>query len=273
MFIKMLPEDGGLGGIDNLGGGTYDGGGVQSQGQQQSINPSWNEYLAEIPQELHEKVIPAFQKWDSGVQNMVQKVHSEYEPWKPFISATDPQTANWALQVLNAIENDPKTVYDALNEYYKFNEADNPAGSATEQGRQEPGLMDNLQDHPMMKQMQTQLQTMANLLMQQKAQEMEAQEDARLSQELAAAEKKFGKFDEEYVIAKLMANPNATVESAVQAYHQWAQNQSQTYRPRPLVMGAGGGIPGNNTDVRKLDSAGARDMIQQMLTAHKSQQQ
>lgn len=263
--------------IDNGGTGTYDGGGdpAQSQGTPTGTNPSWNEYLQEIPQELHEKVIPAFQKWDTGVQQMVQKVHSEYEPWKQFIGATDPQTANWALQVLQAVENDPKSVYDALGEYYKFAEQQQedlkPTGSLTGQGQQEPGL-EALQNHPVMQQMQQQMQTMANILMAKQQQELEAQEDARLQQELNAAGQKFGKFDEEFVIAKLMANPNMTAEQAVQSYHQWASNQAQSYRPKPLVMGSGGGIPGNNVDVRKLDSAGTKDLVQQMLMAHKSQQ-
>jgi len=271
--IKMLP-DGDMG-IDNLNGGTYDGGG-QQQGTNQGINPNWNEYLQEIPQELHEKVIPAFQKWDAGVQNMVQKVHSEYEPWKQFIGATDPQTANWALQVLQAVENDPRTVYDALGEYYKFAEQQQqeqkPTGSPTGQGQLEPGL-ENLQENPYIKQMQQQMQTMANILMAKQQQEMEAQEDALLQKDLDAAAQKHGKFDEEFVIAKLMANPNMTADQAVQSYHQWANQQAQTYRPRPLVMGSGGGIPGNNTDVRKLDSAGTKDLVQQMLRAHRAQQQ
>src|SRR4051812_16507541 len=101
--------------VDNAGDGGY--GGEQQQGN----NPAWNEFLEVVPQELHQKVTPLLSKWDSGVQDMVQKVHSQYEPYKQFkdkgIAAEDLQSG---IQILNALQNDPENTFKAIKAYYGF---------------------------------------------------------------------------------------------------------------------------------------------------------
>src|SRR5213592_3195837 len=98
------------GSVDGFSG--YDGAsdaGQQGSDNQGGLNPAWTDLLNELPQELHSKVTPVLQTWDKGVQDRFNKVHSEYEPWKTITkSGVDPETAQFALNLLNSVNNQPE---------------------------------------------------------------------------------------------------------------------------------------------------------------------
>jgi hypothetical protein len=244
----------------NVGGDTGQQQGTEGNG---SVgNPAWNEFLQVVPQELHGQVTPILEKWDKGVQDRFQKVHSEYEPWKGIIdTGASPDEVNWALNLLNAVNTNPELVYRALKENYKFD--DQPAeGSNTGQGQNEPN-----QDDPYaarFAEIERQNQIMAQTLLAQREAEMQAQQDAELDKELTGLRKKYGDFDEDYVLGKMFNG--MTGENAVKAFVEM-RDRLMAQGPKPLIMGGGGGIPGNNTDVRKLDDSGTKNLVAQMLQA------
>src|SRR5215510_13309568 len=92
-------------------------GGIQDQDSGTgAINPAWNEMLGGIPSEYHSQVIPHLQKWDKGVNDRFQQVHSQYEGYRPFIeNQVSPEDINFSMGLLNAINNDPIAVQQALN--------------------------------------------------------------------------------------------------------------------------------------------------------------
>jgi hypothetical protein len=249
-----------------IDGGGYTGEDAGQQGTGDSttgINPSWQEYLNDIPQEFHDKVTPAFQKWDQGVQERFTKVHQQYEPWKPIIDAgVDADTATFALKLLNNINDNPQVVWEAIGNYY------NLTGSPSGQGQQEPQQQTEDTDpyDGRFSELERQNQIMAAHLVENKRREAEAQAEAELDQELTQMRDKYkaqGDFDERFVLA-LMSNGMDT-EAAVKEFYNFRDSQLQKYGQKPLIMGSGGGVPQFNNDVRKLSDGDTRNLITQML--------
>lgn len=253
------------GGSEPLDDGGYTGGDGDT-GVQQGINPSWQEYLNEIPQEYHDKVTPAFEKWDRGVQERFQKVHSQYEPYKRFIdSGIDPSSIEFGINLLNAVENNPRLVYDNLGTYYKFNET---AGNSNGSGGQGQGDLETENDpyNERFANIERQNQIMAQHLVSQREAELVTQAEAELDQELSSLQNKYkpqGGFNEKFVLA-LMQN-GVDAESAVKEYFTFRDSEVKKHAQRPLIMGTGGGVPQFNTDVRKLDRQGANSLAVQIL--------
>lgn len=255
--------------IDNPG---YDGGSGEPQGT--GGNPAWQEFLAPIPQELHPQVTPILEKWDKGVQERFNKVHSQYEPWKPIIDAgVDPETASFSINLLNAINDNPREVWEKIGEYYQLT---NPQGSNSGQGQNGP---DELEDEDpyagRFSELERQNQIMAQHLIKQREAELEAQASADLDRELndlRTKNKSRGDFNEKFVLAQMQSGLPA--EEAVEAYYQFRDQELKKYRQMPLIMGSGGGVPQfGNTDVRKLSDKQTSDLVVQMLAQSKAQNQ
>jgi hypothetical protein len=229
------------------------------------INPSWQEYLNEVPQEYHDKIIPAFEKWDRGVQDRFQKVHSQYEPYKQFIDSNiDAQTLQFGVNLLNMIEQNPKLVYDNLGSYYKFNETANSNGSG---GQGQTDLeTENDPYSEKISNIERQNQIMAAHLLKQQEERQLAEAEAELDRELTELQTKYkaqGGFNEQFVLA--MMNNGMDAEEAVKQFYAFRDAEVKKYAQRPLIMGSGGGIPQFNTDVRKMDRQGANNLAIQML--------
>jgi hypothetical protein len=242
------------------------------------INPAWEQYYGTAPQEVRDTYLtPAFKQWDENVNNMVQKVHSEYEPWKPVMSQVDPQTAQWAVQVANQLNANPQMVYEALGEWLKES---NPGalqamqnGSGSGQGQQQPG--NNTQDEqpwkPELQRLEQQNRLMTDYLRAQQQERQNAALDNQLENELKTiSQDKYRLKDADMpFVLGLMANNDLTVEQASKAV---ADYQAQ-FKPRPLVMGSGGGVPGAGLNPAKLDDKGTKDLVVQMLMANQDQNQ
>lgn len=247
----------------DLGAGVDSGTNVGGDSGQQGANgnPAWNEFLSVVPQELHGQVTPILEKWDKGVQDRFQKVHSEYEPWKEVLgTGATPEDVSFALNVLNTINENPETVYRALKDYHKFDAE--PAGSNTGQGQNESNQEDPYAAR--FAEIERTNQLMAQTLVAQREREIQAQQDQQLDTEFTGLRKKYGDFDEDYVLGKMLNGMDS--ENAVQAFVKMRDSLA-AQGPKPLIMGAGGGVPGTNTDVRKLDDAGTKNLVVQMLQA------
>lgn len=258
---------------EGLGGYTGEDEGQQGTGQ----NPAWNEFLEVVPQEFHDKVTPLLSKWDQGVNERFNKVHSEYEPWKPIIQASgDPDTAQFALNLLDAMQNNPEVIYNALKDRYKFDESAPPQqqsynqpgynqqGSNTGQGQNEP----NIQDDPYASRfaaLEQQNRTMSEILIANRQSELAKQEDFALDQELNSAKQKYGDYDERYVLA--MMQNGMPVDSAVRQFQEFRDNVAKQYVPRPFIMGGGGGAPGANFNPAKMSDKQVNELVAQQLSA------
>ena len=244
----------------------------------EGANPAWNDFLRYVPEEQRPEVVPFFQQRDKDVQERIQKVHSEYEPWKEFVKAVDPETAQFAVEVLAKMQEDPRSIYDSLGEHFGW--TGNGQTEPPEPGQGSSGATQQIGDpnfdlekHPAFQQLAQRNEVLANVVLaQHRAQQEEAAEseaDAALDQEFQEAEKKYGKFDrsaEDYIEMYMIAN-NVSVEDAAQAYFKFTEGIGGNRRPAPkLHPGSGGGaVPTPKVNVTKMSDKEAKDMFAQMI--------
>ncbi len=173
----------------------------------------------------------------------------------------------FALRLLGAIEQDPATVYEAIGNFYKLNNgSDNTGGS----GQGQDGPSNNTTEDPYasrFSELERQSQIMAQALVQNRQNELQAQAEAQLDQELSQMREKYksqGDFDEKFVLA-YMSN-GMPAEDAVKAFYEFRDGMLDKHGQKPLIMGTGGGVPQfNNTDVRKLSDKDTRNLVVQFL--------
>lgn len=234
---------------------------IESQG-----NPAWNDILQDFPVELHPKLTPHLESWDKGVQERIDKIHSDYKPWEQFIKAgVEPETVNFGLNVLNSLSENPQMVYEAIGKYYGLTPAQAKAAVEESKVEDDPLAPVNTkladlerQNHLMAQHLLTKHDEEQKQILQQKA-------EKELDLELAGLKKKYGDFNEDFVLA--MLDTGKTGEEAVKAYHQWRDEEVGKYVPKPLFMGSGGGLPNQNVDPTKMTEAQTKDTVIQMLRA------
>lgn len=253
-------------GIDPTNAGGYDGGqepqGSTEGGGGAGGHPAFNEVYSVLPQEFHEKVAPVLKQWEANVNKRFEQVHSKYGQWDPIINQVgDPQQVSWAINMLQALENNPREVYDRIGEYYRFaQQQQDPTTASNGQGQQQQN-----QDDPYAQkiaQIERQNQLMTDYLSLQRQQQEQQQADQWLDNELNAARKKHGDFDNDYVLAQMQKGFSA--DEAAQAFIQMREKWGAP-APKPLIMGPGGGIPGSNTNVRNMKDQEVSSLVAQML--------
>lgn len=259
-----------------------EGQGTQESGQpestaQPSINPAWNDILGVVPSQFHSQITPHFQKWDQNYQNSIQKVHSQYEPWKPFIdNGVTPDEVNFGLNILQSLSNNPQEVINALNEWYtqEYGEEEEEQGQNESTSQLQDGEFDITQ-HPAFQQQEEAVRAMAEILLEQRRQEQEAAEDAKLESELNSLREKYkdrGDFDEDYVLGVALNDPEGNLEKAVEKFFEIQDRMVQNQRrPGPPVLGSGGAIPSQGVNVKGLDDKGRRALVAQMLSQAQQQ--
>lgn len=249
---------------------------IEAQSTGTGINPAWNELLEVMPSSLHSQITPHLSKWDQNFQTKVNEVHSQYEPYKPFLeNQVNPEQINYALGILQAIEERPEEVLNALRAYMGEEE------KVTEQ--QGPPTQDNgPSEQPEWKQdpewikTQEMLNTVAQLMVQQRQTETQQQEDSALERDLTAAKTKYGEYDEEWVLTKMYNNPELDIDAAVKAYKDFESSVASRSNPRlpgPPVLGPGGSVPNQDYKPSSLDSKGKKSLVAQMLQQAAQQNQ
>lgn len=256
MTIPIDPTEGG--GYDGPQGDPTTGGGQGATG----YNPAWAEALDGIPEQYHEKLASVYKKWDSNVDNRFKEVHSKYGAWDPIINTVqDPNQVQWAMNMLNALEQNPREVYDRIGEYFRFNGLPDPR--ANEQGQQNQQQQEDDPYKDRFASLERQNQLLTDYLVQQRQASEQSEADKWLDGELTAAKKKHGDFDEDYVVA-LMHQRQMSADEAVTQFKS-LQSKWGAPQPAPLIMGPGGGIPNLNQDVRKMKDRDVSSMVAQML--------
>lgn len=232
-------------------------------------NPAWNDFLRYVPEDERQQVVPVLQQWDKGVQDRFQQVHSEYEPWKDIVkSGMDPETVQFATELLATLQEDPRKIYDSLGEHFHWNGEEPPEeGADSGQGLEEGALEFDLENHPAFQQIANQNKLLTDLALAQRNMQLEAEQEAQLESELEAAKTAIGEYDEELVLLRL-ASTDDSVEDAV----KWAVSKSGNNGPRRpaprLHNGSGGGAaPTPRMDVKKLTPQEARSAFADMLRA------
>lgn len=234
-----------------------------------SGNPAWNDFLEYVPEDKRENVTPLLQQWDRGVQDKIQSVRSEFDPWNDIIkSGYDPETTKFAQEVLSVLQNNPRQLYDALADNYGFTveaggDDEDYSEDQDEPGQEDPRVAQLLQEQSIMKQ----------ILLAQHQKELELKEEEDLDRDLAALKEKVGDFDEGDIMRRMYVDNSLTPEKAYEqqiAYH----DQIRRSRPSPprIAGGGSGAIPNNKMDVKKLSDRETRDFVVQTLMQARDQE-
>lgn len=231
------------------------------------INPAWNDLLGVVPSQLHSQVTPFLSQWDKNYQEGLQKVHSQYEPYKEYLDQYKPEDIDYALKVIAAIENDPKAVAKALSEYAGEKSEETPPeqqGQVNENEDEDDPIL----NHPKFKEVSKMVETMAQLLVQQNQTQAEIEEDKALAKELEELKTSVGDFEEEWVLSRAAANPEIPLKEHVEAYIAHEKKILEKARkPGPKVMNGGGSAPNNQLDIKSLPDKDRRALIVQQLQA------
>jgi hypothetical protein len=238
-------------------------------------HPAWQEILDAIPASLRDNVRPQLEAWDKGVQEKISKVHSEYEPFKPFVgTVTDQESVQNALTLYNLLSTDPERVYKELATAYGY--------GATEQGQakvnpvvdseEEIDLSSTIED-PRIAALQKQQDAIMASMEASKAAEDQRNADLWIDSQLTVAKIKFQEagvpFDDTTGSLLLTAaanknsdgkmSPEIAFNSAITDVLNFANSIRTAPRPgdsAPKVVPTGGGVPSTAFDPNKLDSKG-----------------
>jgi hypothetical protein len=260
------------GAVEGQGTETPVAGSEQVEQSGTGINPAWNDLLSIVPSQLHSQVTPHLKKWDQNFQTKLNEVHSQYAGYKPYLeNQVEPDRINYALQMLEAIDQRPMDVINALNQY--VDQAGLRPEEVAEQGQvdenEEPS--GDFTQHPEFQKMQQMVNTMVEFLVQQQQTQQDSQYDQELSSELEQLKETHGEFDEDWVLTKALQAANAgqevgSLEPYVQQYRQFEQGLiANSRRPGPRILSPGGVAPDNQVDPKTLDDKGRRTLVAQML--------
>lgn len=248
-----------------------------SGGQGSSVHPAWNEMLSAIPSEYHEKVIPHLRTWDQNVQ----QVHQRYSPYAKIAGNTTPERLQQVLSVAQALEQNPRGFYDVLKQHLGIEEA-NAIMNEMEEGDDGAGPQSiPPQFQQQMHEFARQQEMMAQMLLEQRTKETQAQEDAEL-------EALYGWFEQnseafrtlnsvkhngvslaEPFVNDLLAR-GATPQQAVQALETFVQHAGsfQAAPKAPAILsGQGGVIPQTRQKVTDLSDQETRNLVKEALMA------
>lgn len=251
-------------------------------------HPAWQEILSAIPEVLHDKVRPTLESWDKGVQTKLSEVHSQYDPFKPFVDNKVPVTDLEAgLQLVQLLNSDPRKLYDHMREFYKFNEAVAASGQG-QQSQQQTEEFDlggygetDLSENPVVKQLREQQEAlMAQFTAQQDAQQAREAEiwinsrQAEIGAQLAT--KGITSPDWDFILNRALVESQTTqnydkaLDNAAAAFEQLVN----TYRTpvanlnAPPVMSPNGAIPASGpTTPAQLSTDDRKKYLAQMLSA------
>lgn len=253
----------------------------ETQGQQEEVklNPAWNPLLEKLPTGLHGLVTPTLKDWDRNYTQGIEKVHSTYAGYKPFLDQqVDPESINQALLISNALESDPQGLISQLIDYYKYQvpqqAVEQGQGTQPQDESVDEGIPYDVTQHPEFQRMSKLVELLGQNTIQQNETILQQEADEQLDREFAEAKAKHGDFDEAQV-AQIMYLQQVDVETAVGMYNTFVQNIVQNHRSpgasAPVLMGGGGGLPSKQTNVSKMSEAERRQLIVQTLAQNAQQ--
>lgn len=244
--------------------------GQQQDPQEVKFNPAWKPLLDKLPEGLHSLIAPDLKQWDQNYQQGIQKVHSQYEPYKSFADQqVAPEDLNNALLVYQSMQQDPQKFLQAAIEFYKYQpEQGQPQQVTPEDDGQGEGLPFDLNQDPNYQRTQQMVETMAQALIAQNAEREDAQAVADLDAEFAAAHSKHGEFDDAYVAQQMYVN-QVSIDEAVANWNNLVQQVVTQHRSpgsqAPVLMGGGGGLPSQATPSANMTPQQRKAYVAQML--------
>lgn len=240
--------------------------------QEVKFNPAWKTLLDKLPEGFHNIIAPELKQWDQNYQQGIQKVHSQYEPYKAFADQqVSPDDLNNAMLVYQSMQQDPQKFLQAAIEFYKYQPEQGQQPQVTPEEGEGEGLPFDLGQDPRFVQQQQLVETMAKALIAQNEQAESSNAEAQLNAEFDAAHKKYdpqGGFDDEYVAQQMYVN-GLSIDDAVAKWNTLVQNAVSQHRSpgqnAPVLMGGGGGLPSQSVPSGNMTAQARKAYVAQML--------
>lgn len=248
--------------------------------ESQGLNPAWKPLLDVLPDAMHSLVTPHLAAWDKGVQDKLQEVRGEYEPYKGLVSdKIDPELIKRSLYLYNEFANNPEEVITEAIKAYDLPYVDKSTIEATDTDEDFDFDMDNdITKHPQFKELMEQVQGLQGTVAERQQAEEMAQAVQNHQNWLNDMQKpeKFGAFDTEYVTALMSQGVDG--EEAIKRYQEKFANvtaqqvtQTEDKETPPVVMGGNGntgsGLPDNSINFSTMSKNDFEDTVFKMLQA------
>lgn len=247
-----------------------DGQGGDAQ-QSQGVQGLAEGFLGRVNPAHRAIVEPYVKQWDAGVTRRFQELHGQLQPYQQL---GDPDTLGQAMQLFKMIDEQPEQVLSLLQEALGQGGQEQQPVPAEQQGLQEqqeqggqgqaPGLSPEVTQQ--LNTLQNVVEALAQRILDQDSSTQESQEDQQLDQYFDLLKKEFGDFDEDYVIAKMLAGVDG--EQAVQQFQQSIQGQvnQRAQRPNlPPILSGGGSVPQEGQSISKAPRSEVKNLVANIL--------
>jgi hypothetical protein len=219
----------------------------------EGLDSSWNDIVSAFPEERRAELGPILKDRISAFEPL--KAYEDFHK-----SGITPDQINTSLNIHSIIEKNPREVYETLGKHL---------GITAEQAQEVVEELDETDsDDPRIAQLKNQVDTLTQIALAQRqqttAEQIAAENDARLDSEIAAVKKKYGDDIPEDQLLMRMLHKDMTAEQAYQDYSTFV-DEVRKRRPAPMIMGAGGTIPAKAIDPKKLNSVETKNLVSQML--------
>lgn len=251
-------------------------------------HPAWQEILDVLPSELHSVVRPTLENWDKGVQQKLQEVRSQYEPYKEFIdNEVDPELIDQSLTFVHQMNSDPDKIIEQAIEAFGLDYVKKAAEEVVQQqNNQQLNLnqgdeYENLgeikiEDHPFVKNLQKTVEDLQSKFTKQEEVQQQTEQQKAFQAQLDELQEEHGEYDRTFVTALMSQGIDGA--TAVKQYHDTVNqaaaklagnNQNQQQETPPVVMGAdgsvGSGIPDQPVSFGEVKDKDLNSLVVQML--------
>lgn len=233
----------------------------ESQEQTGNINPAWQDMLSAVPEEFHSHLVKGLTEWDKGVQKRFETVQQKFSPYKEFAELNVPATdISQALQLFQAINTQPKSVYDYLGEQFNF-------GQVQSQGQQEAEPEDydlsqevDITKNPQFVEMAEKASRAEQFMQDLQRREQQQQVDMQVQNEANQVLQKYPNIDMQAVATIAVgrakgANEMPNLMQAAEYLQSLIPQQRVSDSAPPIITGGNRGIPQSQTpDFGKMTS-------------------
>jgi DNA-binding MarR family transcriptional regulator len=219
----------------------------------EGLSPEWNDIVGAIPENMRAELAPRLKERLDAYEPLKQ--------WENLHNAgVTPDQADTALNLYKIIDSNPQQVYETIGRHLGL--TPQQAQDVVEE------LEDADQNDPRVARLQQQVDTLTQIALTQNQQtrqeKLAAEQDASLNAEIEGIKKKYGDDIPEDEILMRMMHKDMTAEQAYQEYSARVSD-IRSRRPSPMILGGGGNVPVRKIDPLKLDSAGRKTLVAQML--------
>lgn len=215
-------------------------------------NPNWEKAWENVPEPIREAQRGVFEEWDRSYDHL----NARFKPYEEFeAQGIDPRYLEQAMQVMNALAEDPQNFYNTMREQFGFDQQQADAAAqgsaqalAGQEQYQSPEERRIAELQAQMAELQggltAQQQAQQEAYQQQQQQEYAQQVQQDLHTSLDTLAGKYGDFDREEVVRRALMNANTgrnpSIETAFFEQQAYERELLQKQARAPRVMGRGG---------------------------------